>query len=102
MSTETQVSDAVAERLRKSKNVTQFNSGGVLETFEGFPSPLELEAADLIERQQKEIAELRAVKEAFRYYIDASDREISDAGMTRDGALRRARDLDALLNGGVE
>jgi len=37
------------------------------------------------------IAKLEKALSAAHYYIDASDRELSDAGMTREDALRAAR-----------
>ena len=55
---------------------------------------------DHIERLHQDITALRAVKEAYRYFIDAHDNELAEAGITRADALARARDLDAALAGG--
>lgn len=55
----------------------------------GCPVPAEPDADN--------IAAVWAVKEAFRYYIDASEAELSDAGLSRSDALARAREMDAAL-----
>ena len=60
-------------------------------------------AAGMFERERDEarakMERLRGIKEAFCYYIDASDMELSEAGITRDDALARARLLDEALAG---
>jgi hypothetical protein len=44
-----------------------------------------------LEYAEARIAKLEKALSAAHYYIDASDRELSDAGMTREDALRAAR-----------
>jgi hypothetical protein len=47
-------------------------------------------------------SEWRAALDAAHYYIDASDEELKDAGMTREGALDEARRLRAHMTGETE
>lgn len=52
------------------------------------------EYADTIEAAKKQVFE---ALDAAHYYIDASDRELEDKGITRDDALLMARELRAAL-----
>lgn len=50
-----------------------------------------LEVSDLL-------VQINVVKEAYRYYVDASSEELEERGWTRDTALSHARDLDTILS----
>ena len=45
----------------------------------------------------EETGRLREALDAVHYYIDASDRELKEDGITRDDALLRARELRTAL-----
>jgi hypothetical protein len=53
---------------------------------------------DLVDAEAR-IAKLEAAVDAAHYYIDASDRELSEAGKTREEALLDARVARAALEG---
>jgi len=65
---------SIAERLRAPCKISQFNSAGVLETYEAYPSPIELEAADEIDRLTKE-------RDAARLGRDILRQQLRDAGI---------------------
>jgi hypothetical protein len=52
---------------------------------------LGLALTEKLDADQARIAKLEKALSAAHYYIDASDGELSDAGMTRKDALRAAR-----------
>lgn len=64
----------LVERLRSDKRVSQFNSAGILESYEAMPSAIEIEAADMIERLRAEIEQLRAASQ-WRKIDDSTPRQ---------------------------
>jgi hypothetical protein len=49
----------IVERLRETRRCVQFDPAGRLVAFDGYPSDLEREAADEIERLRNEVSALR-------------------------------------------
>ena len=81
----------IAELVQKLRIMSAMLINGDLINF-GTDATIMHESADTIER-------LAGALDAAHYYIDASNQELFDAGITREDALGKARELRTALSG---